>query len=49
MVLQADYRFEVDFDMPGVPRIVTDSTAPRAQDAGPDAEKVLLAAVANCR
>ena len=48
LVLQSDYRFEVDFDMPGVPTIVTDSTAPLGQGAGPDAEKLLLPAVANC-
>ena len=48
LVLQSDYRFEVDFGMPGVPRLVTDSTAPLGQGAGPDSEKLLVAAVANC-
>ena len=48
LVLQSDYRFEVDFGMPGVPRLVTDSTAPVGQGAGPDSEKLLVAAVANC-
>ena len=44
LVLQSDYRFEVDFRMPGVPTLVTDSTAPLGQGAGPDSEKLLLAA-----
>lgn len=48
LVLQSDYRFEVDFGLPDVPKLVTDSTAPLGQAAGPDAEKLLLAAVANC-
>ena len=48
LVLQSDYRFEVDFGIPGVPRLVTDSTAPVGQGSGPDSEKLLVAAVANC-
>ncbi len=48
LVLQSGYRFEVDFALPGVPRLVTDSPAPLGQGAGPDAEKLLISAVANC-
>ena len=48
LVLQSDYRFEVAFGIPGVPRLVTDSTAPLGQGAGPDSEQLLVAAVANC-
>jgi organic hydroperoxide reductase OsmC/OhrA len=45
---QADYRFEVDFRHPGAPLLVTDATPPLGAGAGPDAEQLLLAAVANC-
>ncbi len=48
LVLQSGYRFEVDFALPGVPRLVTDAPAPLGQGAGPDAEKLLVLAVANC-
>lgn len=48
LVLQSGFRFEVDFGLPDVPTLVTDATAPLGQGAGPDSEKLLLAAVANC-
>ena len=48
VVLQSDYRFEIDFGLPHVPKLVTDASAPLGQGAGPDSEKLLLAAVANC-
>ena len=46
--LQADYRFEIDFRHPGAPLLVTDATPPLGAGAGPDAEQLLIAAVANC-
>ncbi len=46
--LQSGYQFEVDFGVPGAPRLVTDASPPLGQGADPDAEKLLMAAVANC-
>jgi organic hydroperoxide reductase OsmC/OhrA len=46
--LQGDYRFEIDFRHPGAPLLVTDATPPLGAGAGPDAEQLLIAAVANC-
>lgn len=48
LVLQADYRFAVDFGQPDVPVLVTDASPPLGTGAGPDSEKLLVAAVANC-
>jgi len=45
---QADYRFEVHFDNPGVPPLVTDESAPLGGDAGPNPSRLLTTAVANC-
>lgn len=45
---QADYRFEIGFDNPNVPHLITDEPAPLGQDAGPNPSRLLLASVANC-
>lgn len=44
----ADLRFEVDFGLDGVPTVTTDPTPPLGQGRGPDSERLLMAAVANC-
>lgn len=43
-----DYQFKVDFRLPAAPLIVADGTPPLGQGVGPDSEKLLVAAVANC-
>jgi organic hydroperoxide reductase OsmC/OhrA len=48
LVQQADYRFEVHFDNPAVPVLVTDEPAPLGGDAGPEPSRMLGTAVANC-
>lgn len=48
LVQQADYRFEVRFDNPALPVLVTDENAPLGGDAGPSPSRLLAAAVANC-
>lgn len=48
LVQQADYRFEVHFDNPAVPALVTDEPAPLGGDAGPNPVRLLGTAVANC-
>jgi len=45
---QADYRFEVQFDHPAVPVLITDEDAPLGADAGPSPARLLGTAVANC-
>ncbi|WP_374317452.1 OsmC family protein [Aquabacterium sp.] len=45
---QADYRFEVHFDNPAVPALITDENAPLGGDAGPNPSRMLTTAVANC-
>ncbi|HUD24948.1 MAG TPA: OsmC family protein [Burkholderiaceae bacterium] len=45
---QADYRFEVQFDRPAIPQLITDETAPLGGDAGPNPERLLATAVAHC-
>ena len=45
---QADFRFEVHFDNPDVPVLVTDENAPLGGDAGPNPARLLASAVANC-
>lgn len=46
--LEADYRFQVDFGLAGVPSLRTDATPPLGHGQGPDSERLLMAAVANC-
>lgn len=46
--LKDGYRFLVDFGLPGVTPLVMDEPEPLGEDAGPNAARVLAAAVANC-
>lgn len=48
LMQQADYRFEVRFDHPAVPPLITDEPPPLGGDAGPNPARLLGAAVANC-
>jgi len=48
LVQLADYRFEVRFDNPAVPTLITDELAPLGSDAGPSPSRLLATAVANC-
>lgn len=45
---QDAYRFEVRFDDPALPALVTDEPAPLGAGAGPNPARLLGAAVANC-
>jgi uncharacterized OsmC-like protein len=45
---QADYRFEVRFDDPALPSLVTDEPPPLGGGAGPNPARLLGTAVANC-
>jgi len=45
---QTDYRFEVRFDNPAVPPLLTDEPAPLGSDAGPNPARLLATAVASC-
>lgn len=42
------FRFEVDFGLEGVPPMVMDEPSPVGGDSGPNASKVLAAAMGNC-
>ena len=46
--LESGLRFLVDFDLAGVPTMTTDAMPPLGQGRGPDSERLLMAAVANC-
>ncbi|GGA24246.1 OsmC family protein [Dyella nitratireducens] len=43
-----DYEFKVRFDGTAIPDITTDETAPLGHGAGPNPDRLLIAAVANC-
>lgn len=45
---QGDFRFLADFDQPAVPGLLMDEPAPLGDGAGPNAARVLAAAVGNC-
>ncbi len=48
MDLQEDYRFLVDFDQEGVAPLLIDEPEPQGAGAGPNAARMLAAAVGNC-
>ncbi|MEN8375944.1 MAG: OsmC family protein [Gemmatimonadota bacterium] len=48
LVLDENYRFDVDFVQEGVARLRMDEPAPLGDGAGPNASRLLAAAVANC-
>ena len=48
MELQDDYRFLVDFAQPGVPPLLLDEPEPLGDGDGPNAARLLAAAVGNC-
>lgn len=45
---QADYRFEVRFDGAQTPALITDEPPPLGGGDGPNPERILATAVANC-
>lgn len=45
---QQDFRFSVYFDNPAIPVLTTDEPSPLGSDQGPNPERLLGTAVANC-
>ncbi|MFQ5536320.1 MAG: OsmC family protein [Gemmatimonadota bacterium] len=48
VTLQEGYKFDVAFDNPDWPTILVDEPEPLGEDAGPNASRLLGAAVGNC-
>lgn len=46
--LKSDYQITADFGLPGVDPLLMDEPSPLGDDAGPNAARVLAAAVGNC-
>lgn len=43
-----DYQLKVEFDLPGMPDLVTDEAEPLGKNAGPNPSRLISAAVGNC-
>lgn len=48
LTLQRDYQFTADFGFPGAPELTLDEPRPLGEGAGPNAARVLAAAVGDC-
>lgn len=48
LTLDRDYRFEADFGLPGVSDLVLDEPVPLGGGEGPNAARLLAAAIGNC-
>lgn len=48
LVLDDEFRFDVDFEQPGVPVLRMDEPEPLGDGEGPNAARLLAAAVGNC-